>query len=384
MKKIIYLLLLIQSGFLIAQTKTVVTQFGEKVTINPYVNNGLEANNGYIQLGGALTKPSVLATTPTFTLAFTGLMAGGATDNVLVTDASGVLKSVARSSFGGNDNLGNHIATMDLNMSNKSITNIYNAYIKNDLQIFDRITSNTNYFGLYKTQGKLGIWNNAKSANALTIDENTNTTTLQSAAITKGTDNKTPVPGSVATAADANGNVVWTVTSEVTGVLVGAYNVTGSGLPPQDIPISSTIDDYNDINGLTLSITVTKPARLVVVGSVLVTSSTAGYTGQGSIATFVDGAKYNPNYYSFFDGYAGSATGGLVRLGSTVPVNTVVDVQPGTHTIKLRVRAWASYIGGTQNSNIKHRVNPTTNTYLGSYNEIGAQAPNMTVLVYTK
>ncbi|MDQ8011617.1 MAG: hypothetical protein REI96_04155 [Flavobacterium nitrogenifigens] len=211
MKKIIYLLLLIQSGFLIAQTKTVVTQFGEKVTINPYVNNGLEANNGYIQLGGALTKPSVLATTPTFTLAFTGLMAGGATDNVLVTDASGVLKSVARSSFGGNDNLGNHIATMDLNMSNKNITNIYNAYIKNDLQILDRTASNTNYFGFYKNGGSFGIWNNLKTTNALTINENTNKTTLLSAQITAGTDGGAPVAGAVATAADASGNIIWKV-----------------------------------------------------------------------------------------------------------------------------------------------------------------------------
>ena len=46
MKKLTCLLLLIQSGFMMAQTKTVVTQHGEKLTISPYANNGLTANNG--------------------------------------------------------------------------------------------------------------------------------------------------------------------------------------------------------------------------------------------------------------------------------------------------------------------------------------------------
>jgi len=31
---------------MMAQTKTVVTQHGEKLTISPYANNGLTANNG--------------------------------------------------------------------------------------------------------------------------------------------------------------------------------------------------------------------------------------------------------------------------------------------------------------------------------------------------
>lgn len=99
MKKIAFLLL-INCGLMCAQTKTVVTPNGEKVTINPFVNNGLTASNGYIQLGGALTKPSVLTTTNTFTLGFSGLQTGLGTDNVLVTDAStGVLKMISASAF---------------------------------------------------------------------------------------------------------------------------------------------------------------------------------------------------------------------------------------------------------------------------------------------
>ena len=175
MKKFTCLLLLIQSGLIIAQTKTVVTPYGEKVTISPYANNGLSTNNGFIQLGGALTQPSVLTTSPAFTLAINGLQAGSASDNVLVTDATGVLKYVSRASFGGGaDNLGNHIATQDLEMSTKSILNIWNAYVKNEVQIKDRLASYTNYFGLYKNNGFFGIWNNLKNTNALTIEENTN------------------------------------------------------------------------------------------------------------------------------------------------------------------------------------------------------------------
>jgi len=175
MKKITCLLLLIQSGFLVAQSKTVVTQFGEKVTISPFANNGLTANNGFIQLGGALIQPSILTTTATNTLAINGLQTGTDSDNVLVSDANGVLKYVTRSSFGGGaDNLGNHIATKDLNMSSKNILNIWNGYVKNEAQFSDRVTSNTNYFGIYKNNGSFGIWNNLKNTNALTIEENTN------------------------------------------------------------------------------------------------------------------------------------------------------------------------------------------------------------------
>nr|WP_294781457.1 hypothetical protein [uncultured Flavobacterium sp.] len=99
MKKIL-LTLLLSSGCLMAQTKTVVSPFGEKVTINPYANNGLTATNGYVQLGGALTQPSILTTSSSYTLAFSGLQSGLSTDNILVTDpTTGVLKMISVSAF---------------------------------------------------------------------------------------------------------------------------------------------------------------------------------------------------------------------------------------------------------------------------------------------
>jgi hypothetical protein len=189
------MLLLIQSGFMMAQTKTVVTQYGEKVTINPYVNNGLTANNGYIQLGGALTQPSVLTTTSAFTLAIQGLQTGGASDNVLVTDASGVLKYVSRASFSGADNLGNHIATQNLNMNS----------------------------------------NNIIAANNITANGKTSTS---KASIALGSDGQAPNPGDFAIAADANGNVIWHTPSQAAPVSTAFFKYTVA----TDLSMSSSMD----------------------------------------------------------------------------------------------------------------------------------------------
>lgn len=111
MKKIIFLAVMIQGVFVFSQNKTVVTMYGEKVTINPYVNNGLTANNGYIQLGGALTQPSVLTTTSAFTLALKGLQTGAAADNLVVTDANGVLKTITKDALSSGITKGSLLST---------------------------------------------------------------------------------------------------------------------------------------------------------------------------------------------------------------------------------------------------------------------------------
>ncbi|MDQ6531508.1 hypothetical protein [Flavobacterium sp. LHD-85] len=103
MKKLVCILLLIQSGFVIAQTETVVTINGKKVQINPNslntADNGLSANAGNVQLGGALIRSTTLATSSVNTLAVTGLEQGATTDNIIVTDANGVLKKISSSSI---------------------------------------------------------------------------------------------------------------------------------------------------------------------------------------------------------------------------------------------------------------------------------------------
>ena len=58
-------------------------------------DNGLTAVNGNVQLGGSLVQPTTLTTTAANSLAISGLPAGTATDNIIVSDpATGVLKTV--------------------------------------------------------------------------------------------------------------------------------------------------------------------------------------------------------------------------------------------------------------------------------------------------
>lgn len=103
MKKIVFLLLL-NTGFLLAQKKTIATIYGEKVQINTNsinsASNGLTStNDSIIQLGGTLLKPTAIATTGLNTFAITGLQLGSTSDNVLLTDNNGILKSIPTSSL---------------------------------------------------------------------------------------------------------------------------------------------------------------------------------------------------------------------------------------------------------------------------------------------
>ena len=364
MRKFTCLLLLIQTGLLMSQTKTVVTQYGEKVTINPYANNGLTANNGFIQLGGALTQPSVLTTTSSYTLAFQGLQAGGSSDNVLVTDSNGILKYVPRTSFGGADNLGNHIATQNLDMSLNNILNIKTAYIKNEAQILDRVTSNTNYFGIYKNNGSFGIWNNSKSTNALTIDEATNKTTLTSAQITKGTDGVAPQAGYLATAADASGNIVWTAAAAAAGAISGVYEFLGTNT----INIPSGTTTQVPMNGN--SFTLVKSGKALITYSLLPLPLVGGQPVQGSIDLIIDNVKTISSYYS-----ASDAPSALGKLGNYSTAQKVVSLAAGSHTVGLNLKSW--YNTTTTN------INTVSAGYAGALSsDSQAMVARITVIIF--
>ncbi|MHC0442010.1 tail fiber domain-containing protein [Flavobacterium sp. 3-210] len=105
MRKIILMLTLIQSGFVMAQTETekVVTPNGKKVKVytNPVttVDNGLTRTGGNVQLGGDLTKPTLIKTTSENPLAIGGLQNGTLTDQLLTTDANGVLRKISNGNW---------------------------------------------------------------------------------------------------------------------------------------------------------------------------------------------------------------------------------------------------------------------------------------------
>ncbi|MDX6191711.1 hypothetical protein SGQ83_20315 [Flavobacterium sp. Fl-318] len=111
-------------------------------------------------------------------------------------------------SVSGKLDLSGGTMTGDLNMGNQDITNANQITANNQIGMKDRTLTNTNIFYFYKNNGKLNIWSQTVG-DAFSIDDTTGKTTLTSLAIGKGTDGGAPLTGQVATAADANGNIVW-------------------------------------------------------------------------------------------------------------------------------------------------------------------------------
>ncbi|MFB9077691.1 hypothetical protein ACFFLS_00725 [Flavobacterium procerum] len=96
MKKIVYLILLLQIGVINAQTKTAVSPYGEKITVNTSANNGLTNNNGTLELNGELIKPTSIATTAVNTLKLNGLTdSTDSNDKPIAVTADGIIKKTA-------------------------------------------------------------------------------------------------------------------------------------------------------------------------------------------------------------------------------------------------------------------------------------------------
>jgi len=325
MRKITCMLLLIKGGFLMAQTKTVVTQNGEKVAISTGANNGLTSNGGFIQLGGALTKPSVLTTTSAFTLAFQGLQAGNTSDNVLVTDANGVLKYVPRTSFSGADNLGNHIATKALDMSTFDINNVGKIafpFVNGNKLLFlgdanGARLEHMNGRSLKMVSGAQGgttavglgqfLWSNYSGADAtetqlMILNASGNLgigttnpagkldvagkTVTQSAQIAKGSDGLSPIAGSVAVAADANGNVKWVPASSI-----GAGDNLGNHTATTDLAMSGkNINNAANVTatGSVAAANVTASTKATVQTAQITKGSDGASPAAGSVAVAAD------------------------------------------------------------------------------------------------
>ena len=107
MKKIIIMLCFIQSSILLAQTETVVSPNGKKISINSNpvrtADNGLTAtttsNTTNLQLGGNLTAPTILTTSEDNTLSINGLQTGIANDFVAILDENSILRNENQSNF---------------------------------------------------------------------------------------------------------------------------------------------------------------------------------------------------------------------------------------------------------------------------------------------
>ncbi|SHL71637.1 tail fiber domain-containing protein [Flavobacterium chilense] len=160
MKKIVCLLLLVQSAFIIAQTKTVVTPYGEKVTINintvNTADNGLTKTDENVQLGGTLLKPTTIETDADNTLAISNLQAGVITDDILVANAAGVLKKISSELLTNNWSLSGNAGTIP-GTNFLGTTDDKSLMFKLNNQISGMLTSPTN--GANTSFGYLSLMN---------------------------------------------------------------------------------------------------------------------------------------------------------------------------------------------------------------------------------
>jgi hypothetical protein len=120
MKKLALLLLLAQSGIILAQTKTLITTNGEKVIMNintvNTADNGLTKTGENVQLGGDLIHQTIISTSSTNTMAVTGLQDGSSTDNIVAIEPlTGILKKISQSPYLEPWQVGNSTTLASLN-----------------------------------------------------------------------------------------------------------------------------------------------------------------------------------------------------------------------------------------------------------------------------
>ncbi|MCD9576978.1 hypothetical protein [Flavobacterium soyae] len=225
-----------------------------------------------ITASGTVTGANLTATTKTTTPA-AQITTGAGAGKVAVSDASGNVTWTDPATIAAQgDNLGNHTATKNLEMSNKDINNISSAKINYELVIKDRTAANLNTYSIYRDNGNLGIYNGLKGGNDFAINETTRRTTVNNLAITAGIDGLVPAVGSVAVAADINGNVVWKPASSlaVTGdnlgnhtatqdLLMSSKNITGAA----NVTASGTVTGAN----ITATTKTTTPAAQITTGA---------------------------------------------------------------------------------------------------------------------
>jgi hypothetical protein len=174
---------------------------------------GLKGDTGLS--GATVTRYSLASVNSVLSINGSGkVMDANTTMDILGGTAGQVLTSNGASSASWKavtgDDLGNHIATKDVLMSNKSISDIYAASINYQIKFNDAVKTNTKYSSIWKNNGVVGIWNQVTNRNDLSIDETTGKTTLTSAQVPKGTDGVIPKAGYIATSLDNVGNLVWT------------------------------------------------------------------------------------------------------------------------------------------------------------------------------
>ena len=185
------------NGNLVSTVNGVATTPAVSVLIS--VNNGLNSTNGNVQLGGSLIKGTTITTDAVNTLAISGLQSSvSGTDNLIVADASGVLKTLPSSVMNnwrttGNSGTtattlsgGNYIGTIDRVGLNFRVGNDHAGWLGYQT---GGIGTSSVYFGVNSgfagaalsnaAYGNIGIGDNALAANTTNANTAIGTFALQ-------------------------------------------------------------------------------------------------------------------------------------------------------------------------------------------------------------
>jgi len=241
------------------------------------------------------------------------------------------------------DNLGNHQATLDLDMNNNNVN---------------------------------GAVNITASGNLVT----------QTMAIGTGSDNLTPQAGYIAYAADASGNVKWGPMAAIPSAVSGLWEFMGTNM----ITVLSGNPAATDIPMDGNTITLAKDAYVLITYSALPVGVLSAYTppnigstvAQGTINLMIDGVKSTSSYFSNI--CVGTPGVGWGRIGNYVTVQKMVFLTAGTHTVGLKARVWSGgYNGGT--AAISVNFNRLMTTYVGAVaDDIYAGLSRISIMVFNQ
>ncbi|MFB9078042.1 tail fiber domain-containing protein [Flavobacterium procerum] len=363
MRKITLWLILIQSGLLMAQTKTVVSPYGEKITIHPNANNGLTPNNGNIQLGGTLTEPNTTITaSANNTLSIKGLDTGQATDNLILTDDDGIVKNIKAAAL--------PMWFITGNGNTDAATNFLGTTDDVDL-VFKRNTIPSGRLGINNTTFGANTFSNATISNAVAIGANAMKNATGNYSVAIGNQTLMNSTGSSNTAigyaALSDNTSGYTNTGIARGAL--AKNTTGT---------SNTAIGYNSLNANTTANFNTAIGYVALSNNIDSAENVA--VGSNSMVSNISSSFNTAVGSNALNAYAGG-TGATynVALGS----RSLGYLTGGINNVALGSRSGAFYGTGTTNNLttadtsvfIGYVANPQanaqTNQIVIGYNSVG-------------
>lgn len=206
--------------------------------VSTYANNGLTKVADSIQLGGDLTKPTVITTTATNTLAIPGLQSGSTNDSILVADpVTGVLKRIslkdAVKAANGLTKSGDTVklgGTLDQNtnitLGGKTLTLTTSAL--DSIKIENLRSGNLSNDSIVVADGSNGTLRRVSAASLLQSGDQTFTATLGQTAFTV-----TDMPATVSRVWVFRNGVKLTATTDYT-TAAGSLTLIPGGVAPDD------------------------------------------------------------------------------------------------------------------------------------------------------